>query len=261
MSDLDRYKVDVPEGRRGKWAVERFEVTIREAQFYNLRLVMKGDGGRRISPGVYTRLVHGDEVVMSDTRAEVRDHLDFIGRATGNVLIHGLGLGMCVKAVLAKPDVRHVTVVERDPDVITLVASHYACDRFTVIEGDAFTWELPRGVRWDVAWHDIWHDINADNLSEMHQLHRRFGRRTDWQGSWCRDECARLASGERARAQRKRWVRRIKSYGVAGMPDEGGLSWVTLECGHPTAVNGDPKLVGLVECAICKVSNALEAVG
>jgi hypothetical protein len=27
---------------------------------------------------------------------------------------------------------------------------------------------------------------DTDNLEDMHKLHRRFGRRADWQGSWGR---------------------------------------------------------------------------
>lgn len=94
--------------------------------------------------------------------------------------------------MLDKPAVDKVTVIEISPDVITLVGSylkeHFGA-RLEIIEADAFTWQPPRGVRYGAVWHDIWDNICSDNLPEMHKLHRKYGRRTDWQGSWCRWRC------------------------------------------------------------------------
>jgi len=40
---------------------------------------------------------------------------------------------MVLKAVLAKPEVERVTVVEIDADVIGLVSPYYACGRLEVV--------------------------------------------------------------------------------------------------------------------------------
>ena len=192
-------KVDVPEGVSGSWFVERFTVTESATKLQNLQDAVHGYGSRWVRPGVYTRLVHGSRVtgttVMSDTPAEIADHLHFIRRATGTVLLHGLGLGVVLQGCLEGGNVEHVTVVEKSPDVIALVAPHYQKRygrRFELIEGDAFAWKPPRGRRWTCAWHDIWTSINPDNLPQMHRLHRRFGRRVEWQGSWSRSLCERM---------------------------------------------------------------------
>jgi len=125
---------------------------------------------------------------MSDTADEIHDHFEFLHRARGRVLIHGLGLGVAVQMALLKPEVEHVLVVELEQAVIDLVAPHYlerfGRDRLEIRRGDAFDWPVPKGTRWNAAWHDIWLDLNPDNLPEMRRLHRRFGRRCDWQGSW-----------------------------------------------------------------------------
>jgi hypothetical protein len=195
MGYLDKYKVDVPEGTKGPWTVERFTVTEQDTLVFNMRATFK-PGGRTIRPGTYTRLMRAgswDNPIMSDTPAEIRDHLRFIGWARGDVLITGLGLGVVLQAVLNKPDVRRVTVIEIDQDVIDLVAPHYAArfpDRFEVIHGDALTLKIRPGRKWDCAWHDIWPSVCSDNLPTMKRLHRRFGRRVcDFQGSWCREMC------------------------------------------------------------------------
>jgi hypothetical protein len=61
----------------------------------------------------------------------------------------------------------------------------------------AFEWKPPKGVRYDAAWHDVWDDICTDNLVGMRKLHRKYGKRCGWQGSWCRGECERSARQER----------------------------------------------------------------
>lgn len=189
-------KVTVPEGASGRWAVQRFTVSREDAQWANLRATIGGERGRGISPGDYTRLVHGATVVMSDVPAEMRDHVDAVLNAKGDCLVNGLGLGMVVQAMLFKDGVNTVTVIERSPDVIKLVAPHYQerfGNRFMVIESDALQYTPPRGKKFGAVWHDIWDYICADNLDNMKTLHRRYGRRTEWQGSWCRAECQQAA--------------------------------------------------------------------
>jgi hypothetical protein len=187
-------RVAVPEGERGPWRVERFEVTEDGARFHNFRCDFSPGGyRRRIVPGTYTRLMRGRTVVMSDTPAEQQDHSWFVRNVKGRALLHGLGLGMVLAAVLKKPEVTDVTVVEIDADVIALVGPHYeqmARDEgkpLAIIHGDALKWQPPKGARWGAVWHDIWDSISADNLPDMKTLHRRFGRRADWQGSWARE--------------------------------------------------------------------------
>lgn len=181
--------VTTPEGTRGPWTVKRFTVDD-QPSIAKMRLAMDG---RAVRPGTYTKLVHASRgIVMSDTTAEQRDHYEFVRRAQGHVLINGLGIGMCLVAALAKETVSKATVVEVDADVIDLVAPHYLTDpRVEVIHSSAFDYRPPKGVRYGAVWHDIWDSICADNLPEMARLHRKYGRRSDWQGSWCRWQCER----------------------------------------------------------------------
>lgn len=181
--------VTVPEGSSGPWSVSRFTIGS-EPSISMLRLAMSG---RSTRPGTYTKLVHRSRgVVMSDTDAEKRDHYAFVAAARGHVLINGLGLGMCVAAVLSRPKVERVTVVEIDPDVISLVGPHYTSDRVEIVEASAFDYVPPKGVRYGAVWHDIWDSICEDNRPEMIRLHRKYGRRCDWQGSWGRQVMDRM---------------------------------------------------------------------
>lgn len=195
MSYLDKYKVDVPEGQQGHWKVERFTVTEEDTKWSRLRAAISySSGGRSVEAGTYTRLARNGYVIMSDTYDEIRDHLAPIREAKGQCLVHGLGLGVVARAMLLKPEVDKVTVVEISQDVIDLVAPHYTeqfGDRVEVVCADALTWVSPKGTRYSVVWNDIWDNICSDNLPDMHKLHRRYGRKADWQGSWARYLCER----------------------------------------------------------------------
>lgn len=147
------------------------------------------DPDNHVPAGNYKRLMRGDTVVMSNTPMEVRTNQPIIRRAHGSVLINGLGLGMALTAILAKPAVESVAVVEKSPEVIELVAPHFADPRVRIINADALDYKPPSGIRFNAVWHDIWDYVTADNLPQMHTLHRKYGRRADWQDSWCRYKC------------------------------------------------------------------------
>lgn len=186
MAEVD-YKVNVPEGKSGKWEVSKFTVPKND-----IRAISYALHGRPVPAGTYTRLtVEGalDGPIMSDTPAEVRDHLYFIHKATGRCLLNGLGLGVVLKAILAKPEITHVDVVELEKDVINLVWPTYQDgDRVTLHHADAYTIEWPKGTRWDCAWHDIWPSLCTDNLPEIAQLKRKYGHKVSYQAAWVEEE-------------------------------------------------------------------------
>jgi hypothetical protein len=183
-------EVDVPDGICGDWSVETFTVSEQEAAFHNLRCSMRPGGCHfSIVPGTYKRLCRSGKVIMSNTPAEVKDSSYFVHKATGSVLINGLGLGAVVKMVLAKGNVRKLTVIEISKDVIKLVAPSFQDHRLKIICADAFEYKPPKGMRYNAVWHDIWDDICSDNLQEMYKLKRRYGRRADYQECWAEEHC------------------------------------------------------------------------
>jgi hypothetical protein len=166
--------------------------------------------GRGTRPGTYTQLIVDGQLWMSDTDAECSDHLPVLGAVrisrAKRVLINGLGLGVVLTGVLSFDHVEHIDVVEIDPRVIKLIGPHFAGDdRVNLITADAYAQSKawPVGTRWDVVWHDIWPDINAGNLDGMKRLHRSYGKRCGWQGSWSRPQIE--ATLRRERAESRAW--------------------------------------------------------
>lgn len=193
---------DYPERELGNWRIQH--KVIEDTPENRLERAMSAyrSGGRGVPPGEYIGLLRGGTIVMSNTPDEMRDHAEPFWQARrrgGRVLIHGLGLGMVLTAMLRLPNVEHIDVVEMSEEVIELVGPVFkdAVDegRVTIHRDDCLTRKWEPGTRWSVVWHDIWDYISADNLPQMTTLHRRFGGRCDWQGSWCRYQCERQRGG------------------------------------------------------------------
>lgn len=181
--------LDLCEGSCGEWSLEKFNVSELDAKSFNLRECVHRR--RFISSGIYWKLVHRGETIMSNTPAEISDHQDFIMKANGNILVAGLGLGMVVKALLKKDNVLHITVVEKSSDVIKLVAPFYQDNRVSIINNDIFDYKP--ACKFDFAWFDIWTYISEDNYKEMVKLNRQFGRYVKMKEHWCYNQCRAMA--------------------------------------------------------------------
>jgi hypothetical protein len=208
-----KYKVSIPEDSIGDWTIEHHTVEPSEAAFGRMRACNPSSGGRFVPEGTYTGLKHKGILWMSDTPDEIRDHIAPIHEAQrrgGHILINGLGIGMVTAAVLDMTDdegnfvVEKVTVIELSSEVIYLVGrilqERYG-DRLEIIEADSYEFRPPKGIRYSMVWHDIWLDLCTDNLQEMAKLHRKYGRRTDWQGSWGKE----LLQSQRRRERNQGW--------------------------------------------------------
>ena len=97
----EKHKSNVPSGKKGRWKVEKFEITESQASLHRIQCWTHGNS-REVEPGTYTKLTRDGHVIMSDTPAEIRDHSYFIHIAKGAVLVSGLGLGIVTEALLQK---------------------------------------------------------------------------------------------------------------------------------------------------------------
>lgn len=184
----------VPCGKMGPWTIDTVKIDRGDAVMFNLRAAQDGNAWACVHPGTFKRLRHKDRgVVMSNTRMEIITNYEAYNKATGRVLINGLGLGMVLEGILSKPDVKFVRVVEIDPDVIALVGPHFASEvrkgRLDIVMADAYDYRPEKGERFNYVWHDIWDFIGDDNLPLMAHLGRRYNKRVaDAQGFWAREQ-------------------------------------------------------------------------
>lgn len=181
-------------GKSGNVSLDHFEIT---------KDTFQGFREEKTRPGRYARLKVGGEVMMSDTDMELRTNVGAVADAKGDVLIGGLGIGAIVLPIARKPNVRSVTVVEKNQDVIALVEDQLRRQMtgnqsagFLVWHGDIHTWRpLPQNVcKFDYAYFDIWQDLCVDNVEEMQCLHKAFrkylrkgGKVSSWEYEHLRD--------------------------------------------------------------------------
>lgn len=176
----------IPEGRSGKWIVSKRKVANSLSVNWEGRM-------RHVIAGHYTTLLCatkariGGVVVMIDDPSELDTHLNFMLRARGHVLITGLGLGCCLRGVLANPAVERVTVVEKSRDVIKLVWPHTKDPRVRLVNQDAIAWARQSKCHFDTGWHDLWDnpDHKDQALPLMHsKLLLHLSGRITQQGAW-----------------------------------------------------------------------------
>lgn len=157
--------------RHGDWKLHRGGTVLTRGYWSPPQLV----------PDIVT-LLRGSETWMSITPMEIESQEIGVAHAHGHVVIFGLGLGWSTAASALRSDVEHVTVVERDPDVIVL---HAALDLFAalpdgvgskvrVVAGDAYTWRPDEPV--DLLMADIWLPlVSGDRVGEVRRMHDNVG--------------------------------------------------------------------------------------
>lgn len=145
------------DGNVGDFKLEHYE--IKESDFYaRVRI--------GIPVGRYIRLIHGSECVMSDTPMEKRTNREFVANAHGNVLIGGLGIGLILLAIQDKEDVKQITVVEKNKEVIELVGSQLPLNsKVNIVNDDVF--EYKPLLKYNTIYMDIWNYINEDVYNEQ----------------------------------------------------------------------------------------------
>lgn len=180
----------IPEGTCGSARIEHFSVSPKEAGLTALRAALTGRPSSFVPPGRYARLLVDDKIMMTDTQMEKDSNRRLIEISKGHVLIGGLGLGMVVWPLLAKkPTLHSLTILEINPDVISLVGRHLPRDsRLEIIQADVFKWSPSKRLpKFNSVYFDIWPNICTSNRSEANKLYSRalsWMAPRAWIGNW-----------------------------------------------------------------------------
>jgi len=189
------------EGKR--FLIEYFTVTKEDVERVQLRDMIKGTAEYEdFHSGKYVRLrdktiSENLGVIMSNTPMELKTNQEFIDKANGDVLIAGLGLGLVLLAIQDKQNIKTITVIEKEQEIIDLVKPQLPLnDKVMIIKADIFNWTTDK--KFDTIYFDIWNNICGDNYPEMVKLHRKFKWKLNrnnpncFMDSWRRDDCKRL---------------------------------------------------------------------
>ena len=128
----------------------------------------------------YLALLQNNKIWMSLNPNEINTMEPHIAKAKGNILVLGLGLGYFPFMCSLKDEVKHITIIEKDKEIIHLF-NEYLLNRFpykdkiTIIESDAVNY-IKSNHNYDYIFADLWHDpIDGMNiwysLKQIEKLH------------------------------------------------------------------------------------------
>ncbi len=121
-------------------------------------------------PVTFPVLEEDGRVWMSVVHSEIASMAAGIAAAHGRVVTFGLGLGYYAFMAAAKDDVSHVTVIERNPDVIALFETYILpqfpfAEKIKIIEADAFQFlEETEDGAYDFGYADFWEGTEDGTL-------------------------------------------------------------------------------------------------
>jgi spermidine synthase len=141
----------------------------------------------------YCRLLVNGDIMMTDADFERITNIGFVTNAKGNCLIAGLGIGLILAPALAS--CTGITVVEKNTDVIEMVAKAYPDPKLTVVHADIRDWLPAKDTKYDTIYFDIWPHFNSDTNADATKLERKFKKYLvsgGWMKSWTKIACSAM---------------------------------------------------------------------
>jgi len=171
------------EGKTKNFELKKQKITREDVKHAELRAIFSP---RSIPPKIGTLMVlsrksgkswsHG--CIMSDAEYEKLTNTQIVNVARGNVLIAGLGIGMILIPLLKDKEVKKITVIEMEQELINLIfpkiKKYDKSNKLEVIQGDITKIDLPKEQKFDVIYFDIWDGVCGDNYEQMKNLKKKF---------------------------------------------------------------------------------------
>ena len=113
----------------------------------------------------YLALTEGNNIWMSLNPNEIETMKPYIDKGKGHVLVLGLGMGYVPFMLVAKDEVKNVTIIEKDKEIISLFNSliypffpHK--EKIRIIEDDALKYlqKAEKKPSFDYIFADLWHN-------------------------------------------------------------------------------------------------------
>ena len=156
----------------GLWSLKKFENIFQQGYFQD----WQGSGP------IYALLQNGQSW-MSTARDELDSQAPHVAAAQGKVVVMGAGMGVILYNILVKPEVTHVTLVERDAQVVKVLKQitnfneWIGIEKLTITIVDAFDFQPAAPV--DFLYVDIWANPGARGaLTDMQKIQQKVQAKT-----------------------------------------------------------------------------------
>lgn len=112
----------------------------------------------------YPYISYKNNIWMLITPNEINTMQKAIDEASGNVLVYGLGLGYFPYMISLKDNVKKITIIEKDKNIVNLFKKNIFPQfknqtKFEIIISDAFDY-MKLNKKYDFCFIDLWHDPN-----------------------------------------------------------------------------------------------------
>ena len=110
----------------------------------------------------YLALTQGNNIWMSLNPNEIETMKPYIAKAKGDVLVLGLGMGYVPFMMANKEEVKSITIVEKDPEIISLFKefiwpNFVNKNKIKIMQDDAINY-TKKNNKFDYIFADLWHD-------------------------------------------------------------------------------------------------------
>jgi len=179
LREKDWHMLDIPEGKINDYEISHdIKPPGTELRTSNMRTTLLGQQpGKILKFGYETcwhKLSYDGGTWMTDLPIEQSQHDRELADFKGHVLVGGLGLGYAVTHLCRRPEINHVTVVEKSIEVVKLVEPYLKVPRgkLTVITEDLFNYlrdmrPMYGGPAYDYCFYDIWQSDGEHTLWEQ----------------------------------------------------------------------------------------------
>ena len=153
-------------GRYGKYALKN--INYEPYQLFPYDEISIGENYQEYSaigffnkPFSYLALTEGNNIWMSLNPNEITTMKPFIDKGHGHVLVLGLGMGYVPFMLANKKEVKSITIVEKDQEIINLFnkliyPKFINKEKIKIVKGDAIEYVL-HNDRFDYIFADLWH--------------------------------------------------------------------------------------------------------
>ncbi len=153
--------LSIPEAKSGNYAIVH-DTSPPNTIFFTANMRCQMFGGQKTKKvswdheTVWHRLQGPSGTWMTDVPCEQAQMTDCIKKFKGKILVGGLGLGLVATLLAQKKPVSHITIIEKSPEVISLVASHIKHPKITVVNDDLFDYLKTTNKVFTHSFYDIW---------------------------------------------------------------------------------------------------------
>jgi spermidine synthase len=141
----------------------------------------------------YHIIRYNNKTLMSNDPFEVMTNQIFFEKSKGDILIFGLGLGWIIFPILDRDDIKSITVVEKNTEIIEFVGDILSKkdvkNKLNIIEGDVYDYYNHLDKKFDFIYFDTYDtpDLSITDIDKLNPLYQKFLNDGGISHFWCQE--------------------------------------------------------------------------